>query len=83
MSPLNDEGRPARNGHRHHQPEETLAGDPAGFRGRVPRLEAICELEGSPVVRLVADSREDEDALRAHLGEIVAAITNALRLATS
>ena len=72
---MKDEGRPARNGPRHHQPPETLSGGAAVFRGSIPRLEAICGLEGAAVVRLVAESAEDEDALRAHLDELTAAIS--------
>ena len=78
---MNDRGRPARNGPRHHEPPETLSGGAASFRGRIPRLEAVCDLEGAAVVRLVAESAEDEDALRAHLGDLTAAITDALRRA--
>ena len=78
---MKDEGRPARNGRRRHQPEETRARQVAGFRGALPRLGATCDIEGTAVVRLVAESAEDEDALRAHLGEIVATLASALRLA--
>jgi hypothetical protein len=78
---MKDEGRPARNGPRHHQPPATLSGGAAVFRGSIPRLEAICELEGAAVVRLVADSAEDEAALRGRVDELTAAITEALRRA--
>jgi hypothetical protein len=71
-----DEGRPARNGPRHHQSPETVSGEAAGFRGNTPRLEASCDIQGAAVVRLVCDSAEDEDAL----DEITAAIADALRL---
>jgi hypothetical protein len=78
---MNDEGRPGRNGPRHHQPPETLAGGAAVFRGSIPRLEASCDIQGAAVVRLVADSAESEDALRAHLDELTAAIAaEALRI---
>ena len=49
-----------------HHPPETLPRRPAC----IPRLEVVVAIEGSPVVRIVAATAEDEEAMRAWVATV-------------